>query len=123
MPALSSPFDFQKPAAYCRSAKRAFHGAACRQLRCLADALDLPPGAYSIRRRRGRMGRSGEIVLHAALVYVRVSQPAAGNDIGVMFRSCEGKGFAPGRGENFASLDLLNQPDALANRIREMCRI
>lgn len=118
-----SPFDFQKPAAYCRTAKRAFHAAARRQLAYLAEALDLPPGAYSIRRRRGRMGRSGEIVLQAARVWVRVSQPATGSDTGVMFRARDGQNFCRGRGENFAPLDLLNRPEDLARRVREMCRV
>lgn len=123
MPKQSSPFDFQEPAAYCRSAKREFHRAACRQLVCLTDALDLPPGAYSIRRHRGRMGRSGQIVLNAGLIYVQVSQPPSGNDTGVMFRSCQGRNGFDRSAKNFAPLDLLNRPSDLARRIRGRCRV
>ena len=120
---ISPPFDFQKPAAYCRAAKRAFHLAARRQLVCLADALGLPPGAYGIQRQRGRMGRSGQIVLHAGLIYVQVSQPSSGHETGVMFRSCQGRRGFDGSAKNFAPLDLLNQPEDLVRRIRERCRV
>jgi len=120
---LSSPFDFEKPAAYCRTAKRAFHQAARRQLVCLADTLDLPAGAYSIRRHRGRMGRSGQIILHGGRIYVQVSQPKSSHDTGVMFRSCQGRNGFDGSRQNYAPLDLLNQPEALARRIREYCRV
>ncbi len=120
---LSSPFDFQKPAAYCREAKRAFHQAARRQLVCLADALGLPPGAYGIQRQRGRMGRSGQIVLHAGLIYVQVSQPSSGHETGVMFRSCEGRRGFDGSVKNIATLDFQNQTEDLARRIRKRGRV
>jgi hypothetical protein len=123
MPDVPAPFDFLKPAAYCRSAKRAFHRAARRQLVCLADALDLPPGAYAILRHRGRMGRSGRIVLHAGLIYVEVSQPNSGPDSGVMFRSCQGRTGFDRSAKHFAPLELLNRPEELARRIRERCRV
>lgn len=123
MTVLPPTFDFQKPAAYCRAAKRAFHQAARRQLVCLADALGLPPGAYGIHKHRGRMGRSGQIVLHAGLIYVRVSQPSSGHATGVMFRSCQGRRGFDGSAKNFAPLDLLNQPEKLAQRIRKRCRV
>jgi hypothetical protein len=123
MPVTSLPFDFEKPAAYCREAKRAFHQAARRQLVCLADALGLPPGAYRVHRQRGRMGRSGQIVLRAGLIYVQVSQPSSGHETGVMFRSCVGRRGFDGSAENHAPLDLLNQPEDLARRIRERCRV
>lgn len=118
-----SPFDFQKPAAYCREAKRAFHRATRRQLVCLAAALGLPPGAYGIHRQRGRMGRSGQIVLHAGLIYVQVSQAPSGHDSGVMFRNCQGGSGFDRSAKYFAPLDLLNRPEDLARRIREWCRV
>jgi hypothetical protein len=120
---ISSAFDFRKRVAYHKWLKRDFHLAAHRQLRRLAEALGLPPGAYSIRSNAGGMAVSGEITLHADRVYVQVCQPATGQDTGVMFRTCEGRKDYYGGPNNFASLDLLNLPQDLALRIREVCHV
>jgi hypothetical protein len=47
-----------------------------------------------------------------------VSQPATGNDTGVLFRDCQGGRDYTGGRNNFASLDLLHRPAALAALIR-----
>ncbi len=56
--------------------------------------------------------------MHADRLYVQASQPATGNDTGILFRSCAGRRDYVGGVNNFASLDLLHDPDALARRIR-----
>ena len=66
---------------------------------------------------------SGEITLHADGLYVQVSQPATGHDGGILFRTCEGREDYAGGTNNFASLDLLNQPKELASLIREKCGV
>jgi hypothetical protein len=58
------------------------------------------------------------VTLHADRLYVQVSQPAMGFDSGILFRSCEGRRDYVGGVNNFASLDLLHRPDALARRIK-----
>ena len=118
-----SAFDFRKRVAYHKWPKRDFHLASRRQLRRLAGALGLPPGSFDIRNNAGGIAVSGEIILHGDHVYVHVSQPATGHDSGVMFRTCEGRKDYTGGPNNFASLDLLNQPDDLAHRIRGACHV
>jgi len=46
-------FDFRKCIAYDDEAKRLFYLRAHRQLRCIADALGLPPGSYDLRSNQG----------------------------------------------------------------------
>ena len=123
MPDVIPAFDFRKRVAYHKWPKRAFHLAARRQLRRLAEALGLAQSSYEIRNNAGGMAVSGEIILHGDQVYVHVFQPATGHDTGVMFRTCEGRRDYTGGPNNFASLDLLNEPDALARRIKEACRV
>src|SRR5262249_45365932 len=123
MPRTSSAFDFRRPASYDDQAKRAFHSHARRQLKLLADALRLPPQSYDLRTNAAGIAVSGEVAMHAGHVYVQACQPAAGQDSGLMFRTCEGSKDYHGGPNNVASLDLLNQPDELARRIRVACRI
>ncbi len=119
----SSAFDFRRRVAYHKWEKYAFHRAAHRQLRCLANALRLPPGTFTIRSNAGGMAVSGEIILHADRIYVQVCQPATGHDTGVMFRTCEGRKDYCGGQNHFATLNLLNEPHDLARRIKEACHV
>ena len=119
----SQAFDFRKPVAYDPYAKEAFHRSAKRQLRLVADALGLQPQSYDLRSNKAGIAVSGEITLHADRVYVQASQPATAHDTGILFRTCQGRKDYYGGPNNFASLDLLNQPDELARRIREACHV
>jgi hypothetical protein len=119
----SPSFDFKKRVSYDPDAKRLFHSRARRQFRQLATALGLAPGAYDLRSNQGGVAVSGEVTLHADRLYVQACQPATGHDSGVLFRSCEGRRDYVGGHNNFASLDLLHQPDELARRIREACHV
>jgi hypothetical protein len=116
-------FDFRKRVSYDPDAKRLFHSRARRQLRLLATALRLAPGAYDLRSNHGGIAVSGEVTLHADRLYVQVCQPATGADSGVLFRICEGRKDYVGGRNNFASLDLLNEPEALARRVRKACHV
>jgi hypothetical protein len=78
----------------------------------------LTPCAFDLRSNAGGVAVYGEVTLHADRLYVQVSQPATGSDTGILFRSCEGRRDYVGGVNNFASLDLLHQPAALARRIR-----
>jgi hypothetical protein len=123
MPRTSTTFDFGKPVAYDEHAKRLFHSRARSQLRRLATALDLSPGSYDLRFNRAGIAVSGEITLHTEHLYVQASQSAMGNANGILFRTCKGRKDYVGGPNNFASLDLLNSPEALAQRIRERCHV
>jgi len=123
MPRTSTTFDFGKPVAYDEHAKRLFHSRARSQLRRLATALDISPGSYDLRSNRAGIAVSGEITLHTEHLYVQASQSAMGNANGILFRTCKGRKDYVGGPNNFASLDLLNSPEALAQRIRERCHV
>jgi hypothetical protein len=123
MPKTSSDFDFRKPVAYDGEAKRAFHNHARRRLKQLANALGLAPGSFDLRSNLGGLAVSGEATLHADHLYVQACQPATGHDSGILFRTCQGRKDYHGGPNNFASLDLLNQSEDLARRIKEVCRV
>jgi hypothetical protein len=116
-------FDFGKPVAYDEHAKRLFHSRARSQLRRLATALGLSPGSYDLRSNRAGIAVSGEITLHTEHLYVQASQSAMGNANGILFRTCKGRKDYVGGRNNFASLDLLNRPEELAQWIRERCHV
>jgi hypothetical protein len=123
MSKTSSDFDFRKPVSYDNAAKRALHSRALRQLKLLANALGLAPGAYTLSSNPGGIAVSGEATLHADHLYVQASQPATGHDTGILFRTCQGRKDYHGGPNNFTSLDLLNRPEDLARRIKEVCRV
>ena len=112
-------FDLRKRVAYDDDAKRLFHNHARRQLRELANALGLAPGSFDVRSNKGGCAVSGEATLHADHLYVQACQPATGHDSGVLFRTCSGRRDYVGGPNHFATLDLLNTPEQLAERIRE----
>lgn len=123
MSKTSSAFNFRRSVSYDDAAKRTFHNRARRQLKQLATALGLVPGAYDLRSNQGGIAVSGEVTLHADHLYVQACQPATGHDTGVLFRTCQGRKDYHGGPNNFASLDLLNRPEELARRIKEVCRV
>ncbi|MEW6453886.1 MAG: hypothetical protein AB1490_24820 [Pseudomonadota bacterium] len=123
MPNKSTTFDFGKPVAYDPGAKRLFHSRARSQLRRLATALGLRPGSYDLRSNPAGIAVSGEITLHTDRLYVQASQSAMGNGSGILFRTSQGRKDYVGGPNNFASLDLLNNPEELAQRIRERCHV
>lgn len=123
MSKTSQAFDFRKSVAYNGAAKRLFHTKACRHLKRLADALGHSPDGFDLRSNKAGIAVSGEITLHADRLYVQVCQPATGSDTGVLFRTCQGRKDYVGGPNNFASLNLLHQPEELARRIKEACHV
>jgi hypothetical protein len=114
----SPRFDFKKPVAYDPDAKRRFHHHARRQLQALAAALGLAESDYDLRSNEAGIAVSGEITLHAAQLYIQVSQSAMGAAAGTLYRSCQNRRDYCGGVNNFAPLDLLHEPAQLARRIR-----
>ena len=123
MTKMSSAFDFRRSVSYDDAAKRVFHRRAQRQLKQLAVMLGLTPDAYDLRSNQGGIAVSGEITLHADRLYVQACQPATGHDTGILFRTCQGRKDYHGGPNNFASLHLLNRPEELARRIKEVCHV
>jgi hypothetical protein len=116
------PFNFCKSIAYVSPReKRRWHAQAAAKLRALAAALELDPGTYDIRSNYGGIAVSGECTLHGEHVYIQASQPAfSDGTTGVLFRRCNGRKDYTGQRNHFASLDLLNNTEALAIKI-ERC--
>jgi hypothetical protein len=86
----------------------------------LAKALDLPSGSYDLRSNMAGIAVSGEITLHAERIYVQASQPFGGFDSGILIRTCKGRKDYVGGPNNFASLDLLHEPEKLARVVKQV---
>ena len=87
--------------------------------RRLAAELGFPRDSFDLRSNSGGIAVSGEVTLHHERVYVQVSQPASGGaDTGVLIRTCRGRRDYVGGRNHFAPLDLLDDPPALAVRVR-----
>lgn len=118
-----SRFDFRQPVSYDPGRKSLFHSHVRRQLKQLAMVLGLVPGTYDLRSNQGGIAVSGETILHAERLYVQVSQPALGFNSGILFRNCRGRRDYTGATNNFASLDLLHEPEKLAGLIWRSCHV
>jgi hypothetical protein len=80
------------------------------------------PARLNLRNNNGGPAVSGEITMHADHLYVQACQPATGHDSGVLYRACQSRKDYTGGRNNFASLDLLNDPALLARTIRAAYR-
>jgi len=113
---------WNKPCAYDEDQKRHFHTAARVRLRQLATALRLRAGSVDLRSNKAGIAISGEVTLHHARVYIQVSQPAVGGDTsgGVLIRTCRGRRDDVGGLNHFVSLTMLDDIDALSDRVRRI---
>lgn len=112
--------DWYVPCAYAGAQKRRFHTTARARLKALADALGFAPGSFDLRSNQGGIAVSGEITLHHDAVYVQVAQPATGADSGILIRRCAGQRDYTGGRNHFAPLRALDDPQALAARVRQV---
>ena len=112
--------NWNKPCAYDEARKRRFHAAARVRLRQLAAALGLPAGSFDLRANKGGIAVSGEVTLHHERLYVQVSQPAFGGDTGVLIRTCRSRRGYVGGPNHFVPLTMLDDIDALADRVRRI---
>ena len=111
-------FDFNSPLSYAPDCyKKRWHAQARMRLKDLARVLGLEPGSYDIRSNYAEIAVSGEAILHGEHVYIYASQPSRGNDTGILFRRCNGRRDYTGQRNHFASLDILNDTEALATKI------
>ncbi len=114
--------NWNKPCAYDEDQKRRFHTTARVRLRQLATALRLRAGSFDLRSNKAGIAISGEVTLHHARVYIQVSQPAFGGDTsgGVLIRTCRGRRDYVGGLNHFVSLTMLDDIDALSDRVRRI---
>lgn len=84
----------------------------------LAQALGLKRDEFQIRSNMAGVACSGEIILHAAHLYIQFDLGCMGPGREVMFRSCKGREDYVGGRNHFASVAELIEPIRLAERIR-----
>lgn len=110
------PFPWHLPCEYDEAQKLAFHRAAAKSLKALADYLGWEKSSYRLSSNKAGPAVSGEITLHHERVYIQVSQ-SMGADHGILLRSCNGKRDYTGGPNGYAALSLLNDIPALADRL------
>jgi len=103
---------------YDSDAKAAFHKEGRKAMMRLATALGLKRDEFELRSNMAGIAVSGEIILHAAEVYIQLDLGCMGPGYEVMFRSCEGRKDYVGGRNHFASIEELIEPARLAERIR-----
>lgn len=104
--------------AYDEAAKRTFHSEGRAAMRRLAEALALADGTFDIRSDKGGPAVSGDIILHAEEVWVRLSLGPFGPDHEIAYRKVRGRSDHIGERNHWASIRDLLQPDRFAQRIR-----
>lgn len=114
--------NWNQSCAYDEAQKSRFHSTARARLRRLAVDLNLAAGSFDLRSNKAGIAVSGEITLHHEAVYVQVSQSALGGGMGILIHSCCGRRDYTGGANNFASLALLDDIPALAERVRTIAR-
>jgi hypothetical protein len=103
---------------YDNDAKEAFHREGRKAMTRLATALGLQRDQFQVRSNMAGIAVSGEIILHAAEVYIQLDLGCMGAGYEVMFRSCAGRKDYVGGRNHFASIEELIEPARLAERIR-----
>lgn len=103
---------------YDSDAKAIFHKEGRKAMTRLAKVLGLQRDEFQVRSNMTGVACSGEIILHAAHLYVQLDLGCMGPGHEVMFRSCVGPRDYVGGRNHFASVAELIEPDRLAERIR-----
>ena len=104
--------NWHRPCAYDPDVKETFHRTARARLRTLASLMGWNKSSFDLRNNRAGVAVSGEITL-----YIQVSQPCTGHDSGILIRRCKGRSDYTGERNHFASLSLLDDLPALAQRV------
>ena len=109
--------NWHRPCAYDPDVKDTFHRTARARLRKLANLMGWQESSFNMRSNRAGVAVSGEVTLHHECIYIQVSQPATGHDSGILIRRCKGRKDYTGERNHFASLSLLDDLPALAQRV------
>lgn len=108
---------------YDEARKAAFHNAARKKLKALAQYCGWPSQSYDLRSHKGGSAVSGEITLHHDRLYICVSQTRIGAESGILIRSCKGRADYAGGPNTFAPIQLLEDIPALASRIQKIMAV
>lgn len=109
--------------AYDEPAKRLFHSEGRASLARLAGALALDSGTFEIRSNKAGPAVSGEVTLHAEILWVQLSLGPFGPGREICFRRVQGRGDHNGERNHWASVSELLAPDNFAERIRRDLRL
>lgn len=116
----SPSFPWSQSVEYDQTKKDAFHNAAKKRLKALAQYCGWPTTSYDLRSNKGGLAVSGEITLHHDHLYVAVSQGRIGGDTGILIRTCKGRRDYVGGPNTFATIQLLDDIPALASRLHQL---
>lgn len=102
--------------------KREFHQAAARWLRALAKAAGLAAGlaagTYTVRSDKAGPGIAGDVTLHGERIYVQIGDMAADPSIGILWRTCQGRGDFTGGRNRWWPWRAVDRVDEFAAEIR-----
>jgi len=104
-------------------AKRLFHSEGRSALRRLAEVLGLEDGSFDIRSNKAGPAVSGEITLHADMLWVQLSLGPFGPDREVCFRKVQDRRDHIGERNLWASVRELVEPERFAARIRRELKL
>lgn len=119
-PTPSPSFTWSQSVEYDKTRKDAFHTAAKKRLKALAQYCGWLKTSYDLRSNKGGLAVSGEITLHHDQLYVSVSQARMGGDTGILIRTCKGRRDYVGGPNTFAPIQLLDDIPALASRLHQI---
>lgn len=109
--------------AYDEPAKRLFHAEGRAALNRLAEALTLDAGSFEIRSNKAGPAVSGEVTLHAEMLWVQLSLGPFGPGREICSRRVQGRGDHIGERNHWGSVSELLAPDGFAERIRRDLRL
>lgn len=98
--------------------KAEFHRRAGAVLKYLAKLLRYEKGDYDLRHNQGGIAVSGEITLHSDTLYVQIAQSAMGPDMGVLWRTCDGRKDYCGHQNQWSRWSVLEDMDDLAEQMQ-----
>src|SRR3546814_2709641 len=102
----------------CLSAKRLLHTEGRAALQVLAKALALGSGSFDVRSNKAGPAVSGEVTLHAEMLWAQLSLGPFGPGREICFRRVQSRGDHIGEGNYWGSMSALLAPDRFAERIR-----
>ena len=95
--------------------KAAFHREGRRELKKLAQALNLEPDDYDVRSNKAGIAVSGEVTLHTEEFYVQLSDSCVAP---VMYRLCDGRKDFRGKSNHWAAVTVLSDPMQFAETLQ-----
>jgi hypothetical protein len=101
--------------------KDAFHRAAKKALKAVAEKLGLSKSDYDLRNNKAGPAVTGEVTLHTDKLYVQVSGGMFSDKLSVMYRTCNGRKDYTGGTNNFTSVEVM-ESDSFIDKLKAMAK-